>query len=108
MRATGFEYEVRAEFEMPEADLDFLIELSSHHYDPTCRKIGVPGYGAFLNGMKNSVEKGVAKGRLTSRELNLVLKVLEMPHERQDLVEAFVGLFKSVADESQRINKEPT
>lgn len=101
---TGFDYEVRAVFEMSEIDLDFLIELSKTHYDSTCKRIGVPGYGAFLNGMKNTVENGVAKGRLTSRELNLVLKVLEMPHNRPDLIEAFIDLFKSVAKESERVN----
>ena len=104
MKRLGFSYRVKAGIELPEADVDFLIELSKRHYDFTCKNLSVPGRGAILNGMKNSVEDGVAKINLDSREVNLLLKVLELPHDRDDLVEGFVELFQAIKAEAERLD----
>lgn len=103
-KLVGFEYEVRVSVELPESDVDFLIDLSGRHYDSACRSIGAPGPDAFLNGMKARASDGVASGSLTSRQLNLVLKVLELPHSRPDLVADFVRLFRDIEEESERLS----
>jgi hypothetical protein len=104
-----FDYEVSAKFSMPIGDLEYLIALSQSHYDLTCKRAGRPGPDGFLHGMKTRAEfeqSNLAQGQLTSREVNIVCKILEMPNRRPDMVAAFERIFHGIIEESNRVNGE--
>ncbi len=58
--------------ELPDQELDLIIECAKHHYDGTCRQAAA--VGGFLHGMSNFREHPHS---LTLRELDLISKIVE-------------------------------
>lgn len=71
-------------FEINKPAIDLLVKLSSTHYDGHCRSISQ--MGGFLRGWENHYLWGlqepesVIKVSATFRDLDTLLKVMEMPH----------------------------
>ncbi len=83
-----FSYEVKAQIELMEPELDVLMELALHHRDRKCRSTATAGPGAFLNGMKTDFEypdepPNTVTSYLTFGQIDTLCKVLE---DRQFLI----------------------
>ena len=78
MKIERIVFEPKAVIEFTEEEISVLKELSEHHYDATCRSLSVPGRGAIINGLVNSIKDGVAEWTLTNRETQLLCKCCEM------------------------------
>lgn len=119
MKLEAFSYEVEGKVVVTKAELANMIRCAEGHYDATCRSTAIPGPRAFLNGMRNSLrspgsdehvdfekasESDVATDHLTTRQLDLLLKILESPAAAPGLHQKVYEVYRAVAAESGRAN----
>jgi hypothetical protein len=78
MTILEYVYEPKVRLQFTEDEINVLKFLSEGHYDATCRSLSVPGRGAVINGLINSLEDGNADMILANREVQLLCKCCEM------------------------------
>lgn len=111
MERTGFEYKVSATVRLTHPEVEHLAYQASRYYDGKCRALVPPGPGAVLNRMRNSFfdtngePSEHAEVELSLREMNLLLKVLEMPDSDRDLFNAIFKAFCETRSEEERLYK---
>lgn len=119
MRLEAFNYEVEGKVVVTKAELQNMIRCAETHYDATCRSTAIPGPRAFLNGMRNSMrspgsdahvdfetaaESDTSTDWLTTRQLDLLLKILESPAALPELYWKVHEVYKAVVAEGGRVN----
>lgn len=119
MKLEAFSYEVEGKVCVTKAELTNMIRCAETHYDATCRSAALPGPRAFLNGMRNSMrspgsdahvdfeaaaEADTSTDWLTTRQLDLLLKILESPSAMPGLHMKVREVYKAVAAEGGRVN----
>lgn len=86
--------------------IDTCLTLSSLHYDGTCKAAGK--LGGFLYGWKNHIEHFTPETlvRASFRELDLLLKICEMPvTPHDDEMNKFISCVRMALITSGRISK---
>ena len=77
MKQKEFEYLVKVNVEMSNAEITQLAAVATLHYDHKCKAAGQEG--GFLYGFCNKVgDEESAEVSLTSRQINLTCKILEL------------------------------
>lgn len=81
MKIIDIKYTPLVELEFASDEVRLLYKCSQQHYDGVCRMLSVPGPGAIINGLMNTLQvDDKAKCMFTFRELDLLCKVVEPYH----------------------------
>jgi hypothetical protein len=98
----GFTYRVEANLVLTKDEVDYLLELSGHHYDGYCRSVGQRG--GFLYGWRNAiVEFGARLVTANITQADTICKILELD-TISPLNDAFRDLMERLSNEASRVN----
>jgi hypothetical protein len=109
MKRDGFQYDVKAVLTFSKDEINALLKVSARHYDHTCRKIGRPGHGSFLWGMRMRmmIHDTSVTLPLTFSEIDLLCKITEMCAYHSEAVRKVVApLWYQLHRELKAINEE--
>jgi hypothetical protein len=113
MKKYCFCAELKVNIEFTDKEFDIIFNDAANHYDSTVKSATIPGFGAFLHGIKNIRNWEKESGNspdyaygwdLSYKDLNLILKAIEFD-ENNDAKTLYCKL-RNILSRMQNANTE--
>lgn len=88
-------YKVEARISFTEEELDHLVRQAKAHYDTTCKAMAATAEETGLNGPL-TIARILGETTFTSREVNILCKILELPGSDPALQRSLNDLHKDM------------